>query len=58
MIAGLNPHLQMHLALRQLEVVLAIPGALEDLRDTAGSALEFAIELRRIVDAYEGLPHA
>lgn len=50
---GLSPHIQVHLALRQLELALALPGAIEDLRDTAGSALDFVIELRRIVDAYE-----
>lgn len=44
----------LYLALRQLEQELARPGSLEILRDTAGNALSFTMEISRIVDAFEG----
>lgn len=42
-----------YLRLRQLELALAEPGALENLRDVNGNALQFAIDVRDAIDNYE-----
>lgn len=42
-----------YLRLRQLELALAEPGALDNLRDVSGNALQFAISVRDAIDNYE-----
>jgi len=49
----METHQEIYLRLRQLEVALGKPGAIENLRDTAGNALGFFGDLARAIDAYE-----
>jgi hypothetical protein len=49
----MSPAYMVYLRLRQLELALALPGALENLRDVNGNALQFAIDVRDAIDNYE-----
>lgn len=49
----MSPAFSIYLRLRQLELALAEPGALENLRDVNGNALQFAIDVRNAIDNYE-----
>ena len=46
-------HLETYLRLRQLELALARPGALENLRDVSGDALGFTMRVSKTIDNYE-----
>ena len=46
-------HLEIYLRLRQLELALARPGALENLRDVNGDALGFTMRVSKTIDNYE-----
>jgi len=49
----MSVHLEIYLRLRQLELALAVPGALENLRDVNGNALGFTIRISEAIDNYE-----
>lgn len=49
----LPPELEVYLRLRQLELALARPGALENLRDVNGDALGFTRRVSQAIDSYE-----
>lgn len=49
----LSPELEVYLCLRKLELALARPGALENLRDVNGDALGFTIRISKAIDNYE-----
>lgn len=49
----LSPELEVYLRLRQLELALARPGALENLRDVNGDALGFTTRVSKAIDNYE-----
>lgn len=48
-----DPGLDVYICLRKLELALARPGALENLRDVAGDALGFTTRVSRAIDCYE-----
>lgn len=49
----LSPELDVYLCLRKLELALARPGALENLRDVNGDALGFTMRVSKAIDNYE-----
>lgn len=49
----METHQEIYLRLRQLELALAKPGALENLRDTAFNALGFFQDVAHAIDRYE-----
>jgi len=49
----ISPELDVYICLRKLEIALARPGALENLRDVNGDALGFTIRVSKAIDSYE-----
>lgn len=49
----LSPEMDVYKCLRELELALARPGALENFRDVAGNALGFTMRVSEAIDRYE-----